>query len=156
MNSVPGDTLDSDYTVANEALPSNKNIIAVFSRVNQIALDSNAQVSGFTLKIGDLYRKTKDKTTEIAPPNGMPILDISVSLAVENKASIKQFIDLVYKSLPVAKVNKISSDDSTASLEISFYYKPFDLDKIQQTNNTRQYQQTDPTTLEKIKEWESK
>jgi hypothetical protein len=155
INAVPEGVLNDDYTAANEALPSNKNIIAVFSRVNQIALDSDAALSGFTLKLGDLYSKSKKKSP-LVPQNGTPVIDISVSLAVVDKASIAKFIDLVYKSLPVARVNSVSSDASTASIEMSFYYKPYDLEKIQQTNEVQQYQQTGADTLQKVKGWESK
>lgn len=156
LNSVPENVLNTDYVVVNEALPSNKNIIAVFSRINQIALDSDTQLSGFTLKVGDLYARAKQKNAAVVPQNGMPVFDISVSLAAEDKASVAQFVDLVYKTLPVARVNKITSDETAASLDISFYYKPFDLDKIQQTNDVKQYQQTGGSTLQEINEWGSK
>lgn len=118
----------SEYvSVVVSALPPEKNIPAVYTALTQSAVKSGLSFRGFSIKAGDVYNKS-GKTTILA--SGIPYIDVSVELLGVDKSSLSAFAEALSTSFPLNEISKISVSAGEASIDIKFFYKPYDLSVI--------------------------
>jgi hypothetical protein len=144
LNAVTDDRLESDVQVLTEALPTNKEVISVFTSLISLATNAGVQVRGFTIQVGEIYTTTeKEEVIDSRSETGFPSMNVVLSLTSSDQRQIVSFSQELYKSFPIAKINSVASQDGSSSMEISFYYRPYDIDKLQNTREVPAY--TDQT-----------
>lgn len=138
LQSISDSALQNDSDLASSALPSNKNYISVFSKVTQLAQKENISINGFTVSVGRYYtNKEKGGKDEIINSDlGAPTLKIDLEVEYPSSAAMSDFIDGLYTSFPLTKIQKMTSIDQKSTLEILYFYKPFDLNQIKSDQTT--------------------
>lgn len=142
LQSVSTEQVESDMKLANSALPTNKDVIAVFSAISSLANFSNVQLRGFTIKVGDLYVKdesAKATDVDITSVTGFPTMDVVITLTAADQKNLVIFSEELYKNYPIARINTVSAQENESMVEISFYYRPYDLSKIEGSNRLMPY-----------------
>lgn len=152
INSVSEERLASDVEILTTALPTNKEVISVFSSIVSLATDVGIQVRGFTIQVGDVYdTKNEQPHAEISSETGFPSMDVVLSLSSASQSQIVEFTKRLYASFPIAKVNTVTAQDGNSSMEISFYYRSYDLDALQNTREVPGYTQETLQMLEALR-----
>jgi len=129
--------MQSYLTTLNHALPSEKDIIAVYSSLATLARNNNIQISNFSVKLGNYYTKS---IQAVSQNNVQPsFFIIHLDLGSTSSKGIVNFVKNVYRSLPVAEVSTFNAAQAGGAMEVAFYYKPY--------NPTLLSQQTSPTSL---------
>ncbi len=153
LNSVSDQRLASDRQLLTSALPANKEVISVFSSIIGLASQVGIQVEGFTIQVGTVYDvDNKDAEVDVSSDTGFPSMNVIVSLTSTDQRQLAQFTDLLYKKFPIARVNKVTAHQSNSSVEISFYYRPYDLSQIQNTTEIPGYTNESLELLKKLRE----
>ncbi|HRN96510.1 MAG TPA: hypothetical protein PLD54_03640 [Candidatus Levybacteria bacterium] len=135
LNSVSDQRVASDIDVLTSALPANKEVISVFSSIISLATDVGVQVRGFTIQVGDIYDINPEQSQEVdvTSDTGFPSMNVMLTLNSTDQRQIVEFTKQLYKNFPISKINTISAQETNSMLEISFYYRPYDLDTLQNT-----------------------
>lgn len=131
LSSKTEDSLNSQLSTVNSALPSNKNIIAVFTGISSVASKYSVNIDGFTIRVGGVYSKDpKNKDQEQLSVTGVPFLRVILNATAQDAESLVAFINGLYSSLPLAEVKVLNSKNNEATLEVNFYYKPYNLQAL--------------------------
>ena len=88
---------------------------------------------------------------------GAPALKIDLEVGYPNSAAMSGFIAGLYESFPLTKIQKLSSVDQKSTLEVYYFYKPFDLNKIKNDQTTiPNYSTENVSVLQMLKEFQEK
>ncbi len=135
LQSANPEQIDSDMKLVTTALPTSKDVIAVFSTISSLATSTNVQLRGFTLKVGNLYKKnvSNEETIQldITSATGFPAIDVVITVTTLDERNLVTFSDGLYRNFPIARINTLSSQENESTIEISFYYRPYDLNQIE-------------------------
>lgn len=116
----------SRFETATSALPNTKDIQAIFLALNSAASESDLVLSGFSVQAGEVFEKNaKNKNIQ-----GTPAVTVSIELSGVNENSILLFIKNLGGNFPLSKVTKMDLVNGAAELDIEFFYKPYDLNRI--------------------------
>lgn len=140
LESISDTRLVSDVEVLNAALPTNKDVISIFSSIISLATDVGIQVRGFTIQVGDIYDvENETAKADTYSETGYPSMNVVLSLSSTGQSQIVEFTKRLYASFPIAKVNTVASQDGNSSMEISFFYRPYDIDILQNSDEVPGY-----------------
>lgn len=142
LQSVSAEQVEQDLKLASSALPANKDVISVYTSIASLANFSNVQLRGFTIKVGDLYVKdesAKAEDVDISSATGFPTMDVIVTLSAADQKNLVVFTEELYKNFPIARINTVSAQENESMVEISFYYRPYDLSKIEGSDKLTPY-----------------
>jgi hypothetical protein len=152
LNAVSPERLKSDVEVLTTALPTNKEVISVFSSIISLATQAGVQVRGFTIQVGEVYdTKEGEDTEDLSSKTSFPSMNVILSLTSSNQRQVITFTEELYKSFPIAKINSVASQEGSSSLEISFYYRPYDLERLQNTKEVPAYTNETLQLLEQLR-----
>jgi hypothetical protein len=151
LNAVSDDRLDSDVQVLTSTLPTNKEVISIFSSLISLASEAGVQVRGFTIQVGQVYDTKQEEDVELHSATGFPSMNVILSLTSTDERQLVAFSEALYKSYPIAKINSLASQDGSSSLEISFYYRPHNLDSLQTTKEVPAYDTDTLQLLEQLR-----
>lgn len=110
-------TLDSQLAVTTEALPTNKDFAGILNAVSLAANRTGVFLGDFEFQVGDV---SKD--------NPQIPLSPSLELVLTVRGGVKptlNFINELYRSVPVSEVLTLEINDTVALLTTSFYYKTY-------------------------------
>lgn len=113
--------IDNQLSQLSAVLPSSKDFAGVLNAISGNASKTNVSVGDFEFVVGDL---SAPKDVSINPP-----LNLKVTLQGDT-ASIVNFINELYKTVPIADIDTLQLDSGTLSIAIAFYYKPFPVQNI--------------------------
>ena len=115
--SLSGVQLDSDLQLAFQALPADKDFVAIIDAINSAALDSGVEVNDYSVLIGEL-------ATPSAQLKQYYTVDIVLTVGGDRNGS-KAFLKQMYQILPIVQVKTFSLTEAGSTMKISFYFKPF-------------------------------
>lgn len=117
IQSFDDSNLEANFQTVSDTLPPYKNYAGIINGVSRTAAVSGISLSDFSFSVGDLSTKSAILS---APPS------ISISLSLKgNLAATKRFIQNLSKESPLSEVVSIQANDSGATINTLFYYKPF-------------------------------
>lgn len=152
MNAVSNDRLQSDVELLTDALPTNKEVVSLFSSIIALASESNVQVRGFTIQVGEIYATGEStNTTDSRSETGFPSMNVLLSLSSASQRQVVPFTQALYKNFPIAKVNAVAAQDGSSSLEISFYYRPYNIERLQNSREVPGYTNQTLQLLEQLR-----
>lgn len=153
LTSQNSQQLDTDYLAATTALPNTKNIIGIYSSLTSAAVDANVLIKSFTLSVGDVYNSNgKLSPSTTTSVHGVPYLMASVQVQGASSVQIVNFVDNIYKRLPLAEVKTIQGGQDQSSIEVNFFYKPYNVDQIANDENISPLDAASQKTLSQIKQ----
>lgn len=119
--------LSSDVKVATTALPTSKDVQSLYLALTRSAANANVALTGFSVTIGDVYGGTALK-----PEVGVTIPSVTVraQLAGVDLDSLLQFSNALLSISPLSQITKATISGGSGTVDILFYYKPYDLNKI--------------------------
>lgn len=119
--------LASDVKIATTALPTSKDVQSLYLALTRGAANANVALTGFSVTIGDVYGGTVLK-----PEVGVTIPSVTVraQLAGVNLDSLLEFSNALLAISPLSQITKAAISGGNGTVDILFYYKPYDLNKI--------------------------
>lgn len=145
LSSLNDSVLNSQLTVASEALPSTKNFSGVLNTISISANKTGIFLGDFDFQVGDL------SSTNV-PAKGFPNLQLSLTVN-GNVSSVARFINELYRSLPIVEVTKIDLGGNHAQLNTLFYYKPYAERNIDAGIKLSSLTKNDLDTIREISSW---
>jgi hypothetical protein len=126
LNSIPQDIIDSNYDLVTKALPTQKDIILIYSELTDAATNAGVTLGGFSLRVGSVYSAGKKTAAKQSSVSGIPLLNMLVTVSGTNE-NVKQFADILYKSSPLIEIKSVDISKSDARYDVNFYFKPVGL-----------------------------
>lgn len=124
LNSIPNEVVDQNFTTVTTALPTQKDIVLIYSELNNAASSVGVKLGGFNVKIGGIYSAAKAPTTSTERTiNGIPFINILVNISGSGE-SLRTFSDKLYESVPVVEIKSVDIGKNDARYDVNFYYKP--------------------------------
>lgn len=108
-------SLDSQLTILNLALPLNKDFAGVLNSIYYVSQKTGVNLGSFSLQIGDLSEAKKN--------DKFPTINLSVPINA-GVAAINSFVETISKTVPLSEVTLIKIGAQTSTINLSFYYKP--------------------------------
>lgn len=108
-------TLDSQLAIATDALPVGKDFASILNAISISARNAGVVLGDYEFQVGDL---SKDN-----PSVKYPTLELALIVS-GNVTSIINFMDEVYKSLPLAEIINTEMNNNRSVITVVFYYKP--------------------------------
>lgn len=143
--------IDEDMQLVHTALPTNKDVIAIFSSLSSLATSANVQLRGFTIQVGELYNADPNSNPSQRDITGFPTMDVIITVSTLDEENLVMFSNQLYENLPIARINTMSNRDNQTTMEISFYYRPYDLNQIENSNEVVPYLSEYDRTLQQIR-----
>lgn len=135
--------LSFNLSLATQILPSTKDFQAAINDISTAAAESNVAIQSYQ------FQETSVQT----PLNSYPSLGFSVNL-IANPSETMGFIESIYKKAPIAEVETVSGNNSSSSLLIAFYYKPFSPVNANTTEQIKKMDQKEANVLSQISSWD--
>lgn len=145
LSNLNDSKLNTQLTIASEALPSTKNFSGVLSEISFAANKTGIFLGDFDFQVGDISNPS-------TPAKGFPNLQLTLSVSGD-ASSVANFINELYKSLPLVEVTKIQIAGNHAQVNTLFYYKPYAERPIDSSVSLSPLTKNDIETLDKISSW---
>lgn len=135
LNSIPDAKIENDFNTVTTALPTQKDIILIYTELVDAAARANVVLGGFSVNLGGIYstEKVREKTKESII--GIPIINILISVSGPTN-SLKRFADELYQSIPLLEIVGVNMSESEARYDVNFFYKPISVRPQSATNAT--------------------
>jgi len=152
LSSQDDTKIEDDLKIVKLALPTSKDPSAVFQAMVSAAEKSKVELKQYSFKVGNIYGK------QVNSPNsdkkGIPFLTVLIRLSSPDAQSFIRFASEIQKGMPISEVNNINIQGSSGTLEVNFYYKPYDLTVLAKQNKVIPLSASEEKILEQLKEWE--
>ncbi len=127
LSSLSDTTLSSQVEKVTQALPPSKDLSAIYLALTTSASKVNVGLKGFTVSVGGVYDKNakKEAATSLSPS-----VSVKVQLSNADIRGLTAFSKELLGVFPLSKINSATSSEGGASVDISFFYRPYDLDFI--------------------------
>lgn len=156
INSYPTQILDSNLSDAGNALPYNKNILAIFLALNSLSTTYSVNIDTFSLKVGGIY--STDKTTppqDLAKGIGVPSVEVTAQVSSNDPKNIIQFSNSLYQAFPLSQVKNLQFSGDEGSFDLDFFYKPYDLNYIGNDINVTPLNTAQIKLLQMLNQWKN-
>lgn len=117
LSSLNEQTLDSDFAVVSQALPTEKDFGGVLTAISSAAGKSGVALGDFAFQVGEL-------STKSAQLSKRPSLAITLSVNAD-VVGVKRFLSKLSETLPLSEVLLLETAGRSSTLTTLFYYKPF-------------------------------
>lgn len=155
LNSLPTEKIESDYALATTALPLQKDIILIFTELNDASSRAGVTLGGFNVKVGDIYSSEKKETAGSKTISGIPYIDILVNVSGQNE-NLRRFAEELYKSIPLVEIKTIDVAKNDARFGVNFFYKPVALRPTStQITALKSLSAPEEAQLKELSEWKS-
>lgn len=155
LNSIATEKVEADYLTATTALPIQKDVILIFTELNDAAARSGVSLGGFNVKVGDIYSTEKKEEPRGKAIEGVPYINILVNVNGENE-NVRKFADELYKSIPLVEITSIDVAKNDARYDVNFFYKPIALrPQNEQTTALKALNPQEEQQLRELDEWKS-
>lgn len=125
LSSLNDKELNKNFDIVTSALPATKDLQGMFLALNNAAGESNAILSGFSVQAGEVFEKNAKEST-----SSNPAVSMSVELSGIDENNLLDFMGKLSSNFPLSKITLIDLINGQAEIDIDFYYKPYDLNRI--------------------------
>lgn len=122
LNSIPDEKINKDYATITTAIPTQKDIVLIYTELSSASNAVGVKLGGFNVKIGGIYSTSTTKPTE-KTISGVPFMNIIVSVAGSG-TSLSKFADKLYESVPLVEIKSVDIGKNDARYDVNFYFKP--------------------------------
>lgn len=146
LSGLSDSSLDSQVILTNSALPIEKDFAGITNAINNASVKSGVIVQDYGFAVGDL------NSNEIGKKR--PSIDIIFTINSSSNG-VRRFLSEIYKSLPLSEVGEVSISKTSATIKISFYFRPFLLSKIDPAAPIIKLSPADTELINKISSWKT-
>lgn len=146
------DAVSEDLTISTDALPTSKDVTKIFGALTSAARASNTALNEFSLKIGGVFGKEVSSADMSAI--GVPKVLVIAKVSSSDASSLIQFAKRLDQTLPLSEIKQIDAVGNLGTFEISFYYKPIDLNLVSKKDKVTPLTQADRNLLNQLAEWD--
>ena len=112
--------VESEFIVASQALPSNKDFSGILDAINDATTKSGITLDDYEFSLGSVFtNKSGNKT----PPDSSSVL---LKLSIEgNSDSVSNFLSEIENEIPIVQLQSVNFADNKGQMQLSFPVKPF-------------------------------
>lgn len=143
-SSADAEKLDFDIQVLSRTLPQGKNFEKILNSISTSASLSNTLILSY--KFQDLASIFGTNIKDI------PALNFKIEI-IGGPRDASLFIDELYKLNPISEVIKITTDEGSTTIEVVFYYKPFETLNQEQKIELNNITSEQSATLDIVSSW---
>lgn len=152
LQSMSDATVDQNYALVTTALPTTKDIVLIFTELNNTASKVNVKLGSFSVKVGGIYAVSKVADVSQRAIDGVPYLNIVVNASGDSTA-LKNFADALYKSMPVVEIKNIEIDQTSGNFDVNFFFMPITVSNS--NTGLKQLTSGETTMLQTLQSWSS-
>lgn len=148
IKSLSDETLDKNLDVATGALPTNKDILRIYSGLSSAAERAKVSVDRFAFGGINVYQNPQDKALDVQ--------NILVTVTVKgDRDSLEGYINQLYKTFPLIEVRSANFliKEEQLDLQIAFYFKPYNTEIIAGTYEIRAFTPSELDVLKTVESW---
>lgn len=134
LTSINERELDSQVSLVTQALPPGKDASQIYSALALVSATSGMGLNGFSVNVGDVFSK-RTSAKPIAG-GGVPSLSVNVEVVNVTKESLSAFANELVTAFPVNQIAAVQVAGGSGTIKVNFFYKPYDLNLINQNNIT--------------------
>lgn len=142
-------TLDQSLQTVSTALPSEKNFIGILNAISDSAVKSNVLVNDYTFNLGVISGSQLGVVSQAVSPT-------QITIVVEGGLSdVTFFIKQIEEKTPLAKVESLSFSHESATLILTYYYKPFPNISYDDTAALHPFPQSTTDLIKQLDSWKA-
>lgn len=142
LSRVDENELNNNLQVAVSALPSEKDFGGILRAIGQAARSSNVILGDFSFQIGNLSPGATKVT------NALPI---EVTLTINSGINeARSFLQELTNRLPLSEASNIRTSETSSTINVIFYYKPFPAMTLSESNNIKPLSAEEISLLNKL------
>lgn len=120
LENINKEVVESEFLIASQALPPNKDFSGILDAINDAAIKSGITLDDYEFSLGSIFA---DKSGNETPSDSASIL---LNLSVEGDANaVSSFLSEIESEIPIAKLQSINFSDNKGQIQLSFLIKPF-------------------------------
>lgn len=146
LNNVNEQALDSQFQVLNSALPLDKDFIGILNSIYLSSQRTGVSLGSFSFKVGDLSKSENG--------DSLPVVKLSIPINA-SIAGINSFVQTLNMTLPLSEVYAIKVGGISSTIDLSFYYKPFDSSNYSQDVRVIPISQQGLTLIDQMSKFEN-
>lgn len=143
LSSANKDLVDSQFKIVSKTLPPSKPFEEVLSNITTAATLSNSQIESYQFEEQQILQTESGKFSSL---NFQVIIIGGIEQAIG-------FVNQIYKTYPIAEVNKITSNSGASTISTLFYYKAFPSIGSEDRTQIRNVSAKEKAALNEISEW---
>jgi hypothetical protein len=138
--------VDNDFNLIRQTLPPGKDFLGIMTAVSVASSKAGISINNFSFTLGDLSK------SQVAGGTSFP--SVQMELKTEGNALLlNDFINQLYKTIPLVEVYAIKHKDNKAVINMQFYYKPFPPQSVSDENPIVQLSAKDKQLLADLYTW---
>jgi len=141
-------SVDRDFIVATEALPSDKNFAGILNAISNAALASNVSLNDYEFSLGAVSTsKNGKKVSPVSEP-------IAINVDIEgNINDVSNFIEEIEKKIPIAEIKNINYSERGGEVILKFYIKTLPDLNIEYSDPITSMTQDQRSILQVLSQW---
>lgn len=148
LEATSDDAVLADIALSTDALPTTKDITRIFGALSSAAKASNTELSEFSLRIGGVFGK--EISVRDTSAIGTPQVSVIAHVSSNDPSDLIRFAQELNHTLPLSEIKKVGTIGNVGTFEISFYYKPIDLNLISKNDKVKRLTQADRNLLNEL------
>jgi Tfp pilus assembly protein PilO len=136
--------LNEQFDAMSKALPLDKDFGRMLNSIYYSASRTGVSLGNFSFKVGDLSTFSENED--------IPTIKISIPITAASAFTIRNFLQSINDSLPLAKISLIKTGQSISVVDLDFYYKSIDSSVF--NRNTRSVSQEGLDLIESLSGFE--
>lgn len=145
LSTVPSDVQDSNVIIATAALPLEKDYAGIIRAISVASVKSGAEIDDFSFSVGNIAEESKDANSNPA---------INLELNIKGSVDVeRRFLEQLYQTAPLSKINSFEINAETGTLTILFYYKAVPAVKVDYKKPIQPLSKSETALLDKISPW---
>lgn len=165
MQLLNGEAVDSDYQIATNALPAEKDFTGILTAISNAAASSGLQLQDYSFSLGTVSRKEDTVPAPNIDPAAPPVPNIPVEemnsltpinlgITVEGTmANITAFTQALEKKIPLSQVRGVQFSDERAQIDIAFYTKRLPDFQMDTSSPVNVLTEEDKQLLQELRSW---
>lgn len=154
LQSISDQDISLKLSRAESALPNGKEIIRIFTTLTKVAGDTQAELKSFSLRVGNVYTKSKKTSNELPPELPLsPSLTVQTSVSSSSYSNLIGFANELRTALPLAEIETVRILGNEGKYQIKFYYKPYNLTQFAKQENIVPFSDREVQWLANVEEW---
>lgn len=150
LTGQPNTELDTGFATSIHALPTGKDIALIFSVLSESATATNIILKEFSLTIGGVH----GRAAKLDSGATLPKVNVTASIGGTERRDFVSFASELQKRLPLSELSRLDMSEDSATVEIAFFYKPYDITQTKKLDKILPLSQADLNLLNKLREWE--
>jgi Tfp pilus assembly protein PilO len=151
LNTLDRNALNTQTSIASQALPAEKNFGAILDALNLAALRSGVTFQDYSFKVGNISSNSVQMNSIKLPG----ISPVTVSLVINGTIDeVKMFTRELSNTLPLSEVTSIDGESGAITVTMDFYQKNLPKTTLKDDQPIPQVVGSNPTLTNQLSSWQ--